>query len=593
MKTITKKIAKNGAEIWYVDGKRVSRETAEFEERNNRRLERFAKSKIAEETAKIEEEPEMKNQNTNAVCTPATIETKIAKNGAAIVYVNGKRTSNEQAVEIAKQNGLPVYQASYLSYTDNGNSETFATALSAYKWLVSKANSNSNIADGSRTITRIAPNQTFITGTEIYDFDNNINVDDEPELATIIYAEIGEEHIKSRYNSMILFHDQLIKDGLTEEQINQVLVVEAGNKNGLAHCKLIKEFKAQNGIVEKKTVVDAGEDKENKFGITVIGHDNRRVNVRPDCKIVAIQSNLWVAGNRIGFYDTPIEAEAAEENLKAAIKNGAGEYMIDGVEVEANVEDYAVSTEAQEVATEAETELATNTATEITPIDAAIETLDDDMKDEVRADIEPYKAEYNAAIKDVYLDDLSGGYDENAEIIPAADLLKIIIPLALTDHSSTAYRKNPDGTFTEDKIAFARLTEVENKIFNAAGHKIGIDNPEPEPPETPIEKITFVAQSGGKLTIEGGMPTIAANGNKLEVNGICIGEYYTNENAQEAAEALKIDVEEFGDDHPVLSKEYFAEIESKSNSTGGGKVAEHLNANAPEGWAVTVAKDKL
>lgn len=44
MKTITKKIAKNGAEIWYVDGKRVSRETAQFEERNNRRLERFIKS---------------------------------------------------------------------------------------------------------------------------------------------------------------------------------------------------------------------------------------------------------------------------------------------------------------------------------------------------------------------------------------------------------------------------------------------------------------------------------------------------------------------------------------------------------------------
>ncbi|MBR2520351.1 MAG: hypothetical protein IKE46_11300, partial [Selenomonadaceae bacterium] len=93
--------------------------------------------------------------------------------------------------------------------------------------------------------------------------------------------------------------------------------------------------------------------------------------------------------------------------------------------------------------------------------------------------------------------------------------------------------------------------------------------PAPESAETHAEpeEITFIAQNGASLTIEGGMPTIAANGNRLEVNGIWLGDYYTNEDAQEAAEALKIDVEEFGNDHSVLSKDYFAEIENAAQIT--------------------------
>lgn len=111
-------------------------------------------------------------------------------------------------------------------------------------------------------------------------------------------------------------------------------------------------------------------------------------------------------------------------------------------------------------------------------VTAAIENLPDDMKDEVRADYAPYKAEFNAAIEGIYLDDFSEGCLGNPPIIPAADLFQKIIPLALTDHSSTVYRKNSDGTFTEDKAAFKRLEQLEKRIFTAAGHKIGIDNPD-------------------------------------------------------------------------------------------------------------------
>lgn len=111
-------------------------------------------------------------------------------------------------------------------------------------------------------------------------------------------------------------------------------------------------------------------------------------------------------------------------------------------------------------------------------VEDAIETLDNDMKDEVREQFAPYKAEFNAAIAGIYLDDLSSGDSESGEIIPAADLLQKVIPLALTDFSSTAYRKNPDGTFSRDKAAFKRLEQVEIEMFTANGHKIGIDNPD-------------------------------------------------------------------------------------------------------------------
>ncbi|MBR4382286.1 MAG: hypothetical protein IKP64_01885, partial [Selenomonadaceae bacterium] len=182
--------------------------------------------------------------------TPVTIETKIAKDGAAIVYVNGKRTSREAAVKFAEENNLPTYTATCYPYSERNYSisEEFATALSAYKWIVSKANSNRNVADGSFEIRRYTDG--IKNETTIFDHTENggteINADDEPEFATFIYAKIGEVHISDRYDRMVLFHNQLANDGLTEEQINQVLVTQYNNENGREHCKLIKEFKAAN-----------------------------------------------------------------------------------------------------------------------------------------------------------------------------------------------------------------------------------------------------------------------------------------------------------------------------------------------------------
>ena len=78
-----------------------------------------------------------------------TIETKVSANGAVNVYVDGKRTSNEKAVQIARANGLPTYNANCHTYADNYINKTFATPVAAYRWLLTKANSNINFADGS------------------------------------------------------------------------------------------------------------------------------------------------------------------------------------------------------------------------------------------------------------------------------------------------------------------------------------------------------------------------------------------------------------------------------------------------------------
>ena len=338
-----------------------------------------------------------------------------------------------------------------------------------------EADKNLNVADGSFKIKRYTPRfengKKIYEETKIYEYDDlgeEIDADDEhePEFAKFIYAKNGESLISQGYERMMRFHDQLIGEGLTEEQINQVLVTQYNDANGREHCNLIKEFKAQNAA-----------------------------------------------------------------------------------KAEANVEDYAVSTEAQDAAIEAET---ISTDERIAEIENEIAPLVEEMK-VVATGLQMFK-EYPDEYTQEFIDERENLYDS----------------------LSRKYRK--------------LVGELESL------QKTPPENPKPETPnETHAEpeEITFIAQNGASLTIEGGMPTIAANGNRLEVNGIWLGDYYTNEDAQEAAEALKIDVEEFGDDHPVLNKEYFAEIEFEESPTGGDRTAEHLNANAPEGWTVTRADKKI
>ena len=642
MKTITKKIAKNGAEIWYVDGKRVSRETAQFYERDNRRyqawlesvaakritnaIEDYAVSPEAQDAAieaetklatanseeiaetKSEEEPEMKNQNTNAVSTPATIETKIA------MFEVGKTYAAKKSVLFDSQITMTVIKRTkrYVQFQFDGG-ELDETV---YKRKITCEHGTEKIyhheADALDGEFEFSANDVIEETSEVDS--GNTNATQKPVIPYDVFmtavtgktaeqraAERAEEqrqrdidkckhnirtteyeiasvagNLKDLSDNWLSNHpdDESLKAYASEltEEIATLQTKLADTKIKLAeltHEADVEDYavtvEAQDAAIEAETELATATGEENlseieklqakeqslcnerdqiaeyyynsddrkiydkltsvhdaMFWLRMLGSDEEKeIEAQREPlmqKLIAAEDRMHELDNEINAIRAEIEARKEAENaaIRAEYEAFQKKFAADKAQIAEEIfNQYAVTVEAGEVATEAEIELAAGTATEITPVDAAIETLDDDMKDEARANIEPYKAEYNAAIKDVYLDDLSGGYDENAEIIPAADLLQFVIPLALTDHSTTAYRKNPDGTFTEDKIAFARLTEVEAKIFNVAGRKIEIDNPEPEPPETPNEP------------------------------------------------------------------------------PNDSKVAEHLNANAPEGWTVTVAKDKL
>lgn len=111
------------------------------------------------ENATVTDEPQPptdgkhNNDSDNKEETKMTIETKISANGNVNIYVDGKRTSNEKAFVLAHDNGLPTYEATCLTYADNFISESFASPVSAYRWLVTKSNSNRNFNDGSQQIT--------------------------------------------------------------------------------------------------------------------------------------------------------------------------------------------------------------------------------------------------------------------------------------------------------------------------------------------------------------------------------------------------------------------------------------------------------
>ena len=92
-----------------------------------------------------------------------------------------------------------------------------------------------------------------------------------------------------------------------------------------------------------------------------------------------------------------------------------------------------------------------------------IDFIDDEDRLNYLSALEPVKAEFKAALRGIYLD--TAGYSDE-EILPAVDWAQLMAPLYVTDHSTTAYRKNADGTFTEDADAYNRIREIEKKMFN-------------------------------------------------------------------------------------------------------------------------------
>ena len=504
------------------------------------------------------DEPTAEIEQTTGTVAEIKIETKISANGTANVYVNGKRTSREAAVKFAEENNLPTYTAICYPYSERNYSisEEFATALSAYKWIVSKANSNRNVADGSFEIRRYTDG--IKNETTIFDYtengDEKINADDEPEFATFIYAEIGEVHISERYDRMVLFHNQLANDGLTEEQINQVLVTQYNNENGREHCKLIKEFKAQNGIVEVKpsminrseepdttaeiseepeitkaekitaviadakdfiaTNLDAHTEKVFKlcFGINASIHfylNNLKGKLFSELRAIEDEMSKF-KGTAMKFYDAYLAASDGyldSEEMTALYyhicdcvtggystsaydktRNIAKE-ILDKLGEETLMREIAKVTDEFGISRDL---LNQSDSCEFKPfnLDTAHDTPAEISEEPEITKAEKITDELAAALKDIYIADTFATPDENdnVPIIPAVDFFAFAALLYLTDICTTAYRKNPDGTFTEDEEAYKRLHEVEMKFFDEMP-----DTPDTAP-DTPGESICKVAE---------------------------------------------------------------------------------------------------
>lgn len=115
--------------------------------------------------------------------------------------------------------------------------------------------------------------------------------------------------------------------------------------------------------------------------------------------------------------------------------------------------------------------------------------------DESTAEVVKLVTELAEAVAGVYVEDWSDTpVDGEPTIIPAADMRELLDGLPATDDSLTAYRKNPDGTFSEDRAAYERLKTVENALLDATTDWAQMRTLERETlgaytPETPAPKV--------------------------------------------------------------------------------------------------------
>lgn len=187
----------------------------------------------------------------NAVSTPAIkIETKISANGAANVYVNGKRTSNDKAVEIAMENGLPYYSAEILTSEGNAISKEFVAIIAAYKWIRQQTKKNQNANDGSEKIIRYG-NEIV----KVYEDAGRRTECNDAELQNYIDAVNAKEHIESAYRNAQRFVNFYVEQhDLTVKQAEQIFAaVNADNADNKAVKEMIANFKSATTVAEAET----------------------------------------------------------------------------------------------------------------------------------------------------------------------------------------------------------------------------------------------------------------------------------------------------------------------------------------------------
>lgn len=483
MKTIETKIAKNGAQLWYVDGKRVSRETAQYHERENERyqewLEKVAMERLnaaIDDYAVTVEAQDAAVEAEQATATRDEV-AELSDTIEAATALADKTQTEINALE-EKAASLREERDQLVDYLENSDDRQKCDELRrTLGILISLAMLTPDKDKAIEEQRKPLAQKLIAAETKISEL--NAELSDTQEKISELQA-VNSEANKTAYNAYQKKYAATIAAQAAQaaESIfnDYAVTVEAGEVVTEAEIEQATEYAPVKFIVGKKyrmapykvdtiTIVK----RTAKTVEFVIDDDDDeaqviRRKISSDCGVESISygnsntlDNFWVEAKDI--VDEIEQSAGTEEDTEtkaeriAALERGIERIINERQDAQDELED----AEADAIAT-------------------AIENLPDDMQAEVAAAIEPFKAEYAAALEDIYVDDQTA----NGEIIPAADMLQFVAPFALTDHSLTAYRKNDDGTFTEDKAAFARLLKVENKIFN-------VNEPAPEKPDTPPE----------------------------------------------------------------------------------------------------------
>ena len=453
MKTITKKIAKNGAAIWYVDGKRVSRDKALESAAQNRVGNPFVVEYDTEqnhypvqggiekhvytardtfETLKLR----IDNYHGFTVyCGTCQLRTFVcnfgAKNFAAQIedaFINGEHgvkitvdgtisilpnledyavtvdaqdAAVEAEIELATAENFKRARKIIRSYEFEGRRywkavddlDEFsrinkATAIAILKefGLTEKI----FLAEQEKFInaeirTAAAKNAEETSEADVEDYAVTVDAQDAAvisEQANAVRAQVAAyieaEDARERREKVIAFEKQLVEDGVVPA--DKAIYYHAETEPATANSEEIAEISTIT-ITEYNIMLSWAEKVSNgqhDAATQIKTHAKKWFNVDADKEQII---NIIKTGDLRGFRKNFL----AKINFR--VEDFAGYFhklynLGDDIYVlaemptepkvnEADVEDYAVTVEAQEVATEAETELAANTATEIDEDEAA------------------------------------------------------------------------------------------------------------------------------------------------------------------------------------------------------------------------------
>lgn len=143
--------------------------------------------------------------------------TKIAANGTVNFFLNGKRVDEQTTIK----NSKVYYEASTGKYA----CKTFASLITAYKWIRRMSKQNRNYADGSCQIQRLITEKNGLYYYTILKMAGSKNVIKDAELQDFIDVFDTKEHIETmyRYAQRSLQHYQNYY-GLTEAQTQEIYI---------------------------------------------------------------------------------------------------------------------------------------------------------------------------------------------------------------------------------------------------------------------------------------------------------------------------------------------------------------------------------